>query len=153
MPLPRKSLIAANLETTLRGMTVPPYSYAFMEVKRLQRGPFNPSMLPAAAVYLPHEEPVVPEMRGNIGLEDMIGQFVVEVWKNENVPGYLDEELMVLCADVYKAIIADTTRGGLALQTLYNGCDLLLTDASENEGGLDMYFMVQYRHFVGDMTS
>lgn len=56
-------------------------------------------------------------------------------------------------ADIYKAVMADRTRGGAAQDTRWVSTESIDADEDGNRAQVEVSFVIDYRHLVGDMTS
>ena len=140
--------ILQHLEAAIRGITkAAGYYYDMARVVDEPDGPFtDPQVFPAAAVYMTDEAPG-PEER-NISREDRSMNAWVEAWMRVQRPG-ARAQLSRLRADIYRAAFTDRTRGGLAIDTLLQGCLPAEYEGSNIHGYL-IGFSINYRTVLGD---
>lgn len=144
MPSIREQLFQ-ELVTTLQTITVTNgYATDIGTVTRGHLSPLESFGLPFASI-LPIDDPpeyVVGVLNRELG-------FVIRLWIDDTAVD-APTTLEALLADVQKALMVDTARGGLAQHTLEQGVQYLYVVSTERLAGADIRWQCPYKTTFGD---
>lgn len=116
MQPPTLELILQNREDAIKGIRVSAgYFTDVQEVTRFRAGPYT-DLLPSVSLYALVEEAADP---GQMPLEDRWLTLTAEGVLFVPDPTQLDTQLACFQADLYRAVMADPTCGGFAIDTHY----------------------------------
>lgn len=73
----------------------------------------------------------------------------VAVLARGDIPDQIADQIIV---DVHQRIMADTTLGGLAIDTMLDTAAFEFVSADQTAGKLTHEYQIMYRHSFGDMT-
>jgi len=151
-----KETILKNLVTTLAALDgTGGYTTNFNgRVYRMGLEGFDAAALPFAVVGEPDE--VYDEELSQAGLQ-RIPTFMtvsISIWNHGLADGTtkLSTDLSVILGEVIKAVLADRTRGGVAVMTSLISSTSIVDHASEPNGFLELSLRIHYRFLASDPT-
>ena len=138
-----RELILQDIQSVLETInTSNGYNTTVRRVERARITPFQRNLLPAIFIYEESDELVEEKSYCN----DRRMTIAVECWLNSH--HNLSQEVNEFYADVQKAIMADRTRGGYAIDTKHTIAKFFIED--ENLGGVEVIFEILYRQLPND---
>jgi hypothetical protein len=141
MPDSIREKILANLKAALEGITAANgYNYTVNRVDRIRSNPINHPVYPSINIWEQGMESEIDPKGFNTKKLDL----VLELWTiagGEDLSQVINKHL----ADVEKAVVTDTTRGGNAIDTWYTGDEVLLTNGDQLMIGAYCFITVKYR--------
>ncbi len=125
------------------------YAVDMRTVDRCRREPFQNHEYPATNIFEGPER----KQDGPTGLTTCFLQAILEisVWDSKALSVAANRAM----ASVVKAVLADRTRGGLAIDTEETGNKMFLDETDPNRpiGGFRVEFTIEYRHAENDPFS
>lgn len=143
--------IIENLVTALEGISIASgYDFNIGVVTRYRRAPEQLGSLPAIVLQELNE---AKEREPNAGKQCEL-ELGLEVWTEtiENDDNSFAQRVNELIKNVEAAAELDTTRGGLAADTVVIGNETYLSSESQAHGGVLLTVRISYRHALGDPT-
>lgn len=149
MPEPIVEQIRQNLLTVLGGITTGnSYQYTLNVQSAARHG--NPATDLTCILEMGDEQIVDDDSGRGANLQDTQFQsFFVFVHVSTQSGVAYDQKCNRIVADVRKAVLADWSRGGLALWTRRQEASFFLEDTGK-VGGVRIDFLVNYRHRLND---
>jgi hypothetical protein len=139
--------ILVDVEAALRGISRGAgFNFTVRHVERFRRtAPPPEEPLPAISFYNLSEMALEG---GPYGFEERVLDLAVEGFLKESAPRTLDTELVLLQHDIYRAVVEDRTRKGLAVDTLYGNWNKGLVRAPD-VASVQVRFHIHYRFPLG----
>jgi len=152
-----KERILANYETALKAVTVANgYKRTLNLVDRFQVGGMEQNF--PVVVEVKQGVDIASESLASIGNAGAEGHtmalFTIIKFRHDPSEDGLSTSKVGIEheEDVYRAALADRTRGGLAFDTRWISTDEMEVDEDGNRAVLAVNFEIDYRHLLGDMT-
>lgn len=153
MKYPTIELITRNVLTTLQAVRRPAYNVDLLPTRKIKRGVVPDDM----TCFVVQES---PDKVGDDGESEALGligfrqHYTFETWiiNSENSEQPIDERINLARSDIEKALMADPTRGGLAIDTTIETPELF-DDVKGAFAGIRVRASVYYRTLIDDPYS
>lgn len=149
-----KERILQHMLTVLSGISVANgYQNDLARVERFHLQPMDQTESPILEIKMGSD---VPGDESDITVESRVLQvlILVKVRHDTSDDGQSSDTIFNrLAQDVYRALLLDKNRGGLATDTRFQGSDEVTLDEGATQGQQVLTFDVPYRHQWGDMTT
>lgn len=135
-----------NLVTTLQGITkANEYAISIRKVMRIKMSGLNITEFPTVVV-IPADEPKSQEPSDKYTCRLA---FTLECWLTEQ-GGDISARVNTLLAEVERALMADHTRGGVAVDTRILSNSAFYNEVNKPYGGININIEIHYRHKLND---
>ena len=148
-----RELIPVNIKTTLEGITIAnDYGNDIASVQRWEQSGNSLKLVPCTIINLaPEDREQRPGLKTSNSLTIMIDLWVIH--DKTVYPGSTDSYLNNLLGDIEKSLMADGTRGGIAVNTKIIRVIPFESTQGQPYAGLIIEIKIEYRTNITDPTT